>query len=785
VSYDTNVNGLVDAGEATADVTVYLDANRNRVLDAGEVTTTTLADGSYSFTQLAPGDYSIAVDRSTTDRVVTSASETALYALEVSGGAAMIRKHDPITGQTLRQFPPPGTSNQNAGLAVDDYGLYYSAFDGVWILDHDTGAVKDYLDLADSSYEGLAAVAGRLFILQSDSDSILSIDPRTGTLMDTFDINAINNTSYDLAGNLGESTDGVNLIMRLPSGGGLVINPDTGVIENWYAYNYGAWAIAGADGELYRANGGTSIRVESESEQEIRLVPVGYEPRAIAAAVIPAAAYDLRAVEETDFSGRDFQLAPADQFPPTIISGTVWSDVDRDGARDPSEPGIAGVTVYIDINHNGILDSGDLTEITIADDPATTDVDEAGTYTFAGLSPGYYDVRQVLLPSSIGTSPYNPVLTYDARYDTDASIPNQFEPHPLDDLRVSETGRYVAYSTTRQMIPSDTNTTRDVYLLDRLTDQHELISVNTAGAAANNNSLEPDVSSDGRFVVFRSWGTNLDAGDTDNFLDVYVRDRVHGTTTLLTKGGNGGPGNGNSRDAIITPDGRFVVLTSWGDQLVAGDTNGFSDTFLYDLQSDTVTRVSTTDLDAQLTDASSWGADITPDGQYVVFESVSSQLAGGFTSANDTNGVGDIFVKNMTTGQVEVVSASATGTLGNSVSSKRSISDDGRWVAFESSASNLTSDPHAGPGEAFYVYLKDMQTGDIKRISNTAVTGSYEGDSRRPEISGDGRFVVFESDGQLVGTDTNSRVDIYLYDRVTDNLTLVSQGDNGVLSRNA
>lgn len=785
VSYDTNVNGLVDPGEETVGATVYLDANRNGVLDAGEVTTTTLADGSYRFTQLAPGDYSVAVDHPTTDRVVTSATETALFSLEVSGGVSTIRKHDSVTGQVLRQFPAPGTSNQNAGLAVDDYGLYYSAFDGVWILDDDTGAVKDFFDLADSSYEGLAAVAGRLFVLQSDSDSILSIDPRTGVILDTFDINAINNTSYDLAGNLGESTDGENLILRMPSGGGLVINPDTGVIEDWYAYNYGAWAIAGADGELYRPYGGTSIRVEAEPEQQIRLVPVGYEPRAIAAAVIPAAAYDLLAVEETNFSARDFQRAPADQFPPTIISGTVWSDVDRDGTRDPSEPGIPGVTVYVDLNHNGILDAGDLTEITIADDTATAGIDEAGTYAFAGLSPGHYDVRQELLPSSIGTSPYDPVLAYDARYDTDASISANFAPHPLDDLRVSETGRYVAYSTTRQMIPSDTNTTRDVYLLDRVTDQHELISINTAGVAANNNSLEPDVSSDGRYVVFRTWATNLDAGDTDNFLDVYVRDRVLGTTTLLTKGGNGGPGNGNSRDAIITPDGRFVVLTSWGDQLVAGDNNGWADTFLFDLQSNSVTRVSTTDSGMQLTDGSSWGADITPDGQYVVFESVSSQLAGGLTTANDTNGVSDLFVKNMTTGQVEVVSASATGTLGNSVSSKRSISDDGRWVAFESSSSNLTSDPHAGPGEAFYVYLKDMQTGEIKRISNSSATGSYDGDSRRPEISGDGRFVVFESDGQLVGADTNSRVDIYLYDRVTDHLILVSRGDNGVQSRDA
>ncbi|WP_419195028.1 SdrD B-like domain-containing protein [Novipirellula herctigrandis] len=779
VSYDTNVNGIVDPGEETAGATVYLDANRNGVLDIGEVTTTTFVDGSYSFTQLSAGDYSVAVDHPTSERVVTTAIETALFALEVSGGVSTIRKHDAITGQVLREFSAPGVSLDVAGLAVDDYALYYASPDGVWVLDHDTGAVMDFFDFANAQYDGLAALGGRIFVLNSTTESILSIDPRTGIILDTLAINAINNTSYSFSGNLGESTDGENLIMRMPSGGGLLIDPDTGLIEQWYAYNYGAWAIAGADGELYRSNGGTAIRVESELEQQIRLVPVGYEPRSIAAAVIPASAYDLRAAEAINFTALDFQLAPADQFPTTIISGVVWSDLDHDGMRDAGEAGLPSVTVYIDVNHNHMFDAGDISQTTLPDDPETTAVDESGSYSFAGLPPGIYDVRQVVQTSFVGTSPVDHVLEYDQRYDTDFVMPSQFEDHPLDDLRLSETGRYLVYASTRQVLSEDTNTVRDVYLLDRTTNEQELVSITTAGLSANNNSFEPDVSSDGRYVIFRSWANNLDPADTDNFLDVYIRDRLLGTTTLLTAGINGGPGNGNSRDAIITPDGHFVVLTSWGDQLVTGDTNALADTFVFDLQSNTVQRVSVTHTHA-LTDGSSWGGDITPDGRYVLFTSSSSQLVPG-----DTNAQNDIFRKDLITGQVELASASDTGTPGDNKSQKRSISDDGRWVVFDSLASNLTSDAHPGSGEAYYVYLKDMQTGDIKRISNTTVLGAYEGNSQRPEISGDGRFVVFETDGQLVPADTNQRIDVYMYDRLTEELILVSHGDNGQLSRDS
>ena len=779
VSYDTNVNGIVDLGEESVDTTVYLDSNRNGVLDAGELTTTTLADGSYSFSQLPYGDYTVAVDNDSSARVETLNSEVALYTLEVDNDISTIRRHDHITGETLRQFSAPGLSSHAAGLAVDDYAVYYSSGDGVWVLDHQTGAEKRFIDLPDGLYDGLAAIGGQVHLLDSNNDSIISIDPYSGSVLQTLDINAINNTSYDLLANLGESTDGNNLITRLPYGGGLVINPDSGVIEKWYAYNNGAWAIAGADGELFRPHDGTQLRAESEFEQQIRRIPIGYEPRAIAAGVIDASSYRVRSAKSLEFANLDFQLAPLDQFPATTISGVVWDDIDQDGVRDTGEAGLAGVTVYLDTNFNGWLDANDISQTTLADDLATPDVDESGSYSFVGLPQGIYDVRQALPNSHVGTSPTTPALIHDQRYDTDFGY-NGFQDYPDDDLRLSETGRYLVYSTTRQVLASDTNTVRDIYLVDRDTNEQELISVDSNEVAANNHSFEPDVSSDGRYVIFRTAATNLDVADSDAFFDVYVRDRLLGTTTLLTAGVAGGAGNGDSQDARITPDGNYVVLTSSGNQLVAGDTNNLADTFLFDLQSSTTQRISVTAGGVQLTDASSVGADISPDGRYVLFESESAQLVSG-----DNNSSSDVFRVDLTSGQIEIASSAHDGSPGDAVSGKPSISDDGRWAVFESSSSNLTDGPHAGPGESYYVYLKDILTGDIQRIGETRVTGQPDGDARRPEISGDGRFVVFESYGELVPEDTNQRVDVYLYDRIAESMVLVSRGDSGELSRDS
>ncbi len=463
---------------------------------------------------------------------------------------------------------------------------------------------------------------------------------------------------------------------------------------------------------------------------------------------------------------------------PSSIAGVVWMDDDLDGVRDPGELGVSGVTVYLDQNDNGILDESEISTTSLTDDSGTTTIDETGQYLFDNLLPGDYIVRQIIPGGYEQTAPDVVVALNVAERTLTDFVYNGFQHHPDDDIRISADGRYLVFATGKQMVPADTNQRRDIYLVDRETQAIELISVNTAGALGNANHFEPDVSADGRFVIFRSGSTNLDPADTGGSHDLYIRDRQLGTTALLTKGTNGGPAGGHTADGLISPDGQRVSFYSLGSNLIAGDTNGLYDTFVLDRSSGEFERASVNELGGQVTDGNSWGADTSSDGRYIVFASISDQIL-----ASDTNGYLDVFWRDLVTGETRLVSTATDGTQGNFSSDKRTVSDDGRWVAFDSYASNLTNDPHAGPGESSEVYLKDMVTGITKRISLPEIPNVYTGDSRRPEMSADGRFIVFESDGYLVAGDTNQRLDIYLYDRLNDSLHLVSAGNDGFTGR--
>ena len=275
---------------------------------------------------------------------------------------------------------------------------------------------------------------------------------------------------------------------------------------------------------------------------------------------------------------------------PSSIAGVVWMDNDRNGVRDPGELGVAGVILYLDQNGNGVLDTTERSTVSLADDPATTMIDETGRYLFDNLGPGDYLVRQILPGGYTQTAPSTVSLQLAERTLTDF-VYNGFQHHPEDDLRISADGRYLVFATTKQMLPEDSNARRDVYLVDRLTQQTELISVNSDEMQGNANHFEPDVSEDGRFVIFRSGSTNLDPADTGGSHDIYIRDRMLGTTELLSKGPTGGPAGGHTADALISPDGQRVSFFSLGNNLVIGDTNATHDTFLLDRSTGLFQRV--------------------------------------------------------------------------------------------------------------------------------------------------------------------------------------------------
>lgn len=187
-----------------------------------------------------------------------------------------------------------------------------------------------------------------------------------------------------------------------------------------------------------------------------------------------------------------------------------------------------------------------------------------------------------------------------------------------------------------------------------------LISVTTGGGYSDGISDIVSFSSDGRFVAFESSGSNLVIGDVNSSTDAFVRDTVQNATTAVTRLSAGGGGQQPS----ISADGRYVAFTSGDSTLVPNDTNGLDDIFVRDRSNGTVTRVSVDSSGNQATGGRSDYPSISPNGQWVVFESLATNLV-----PNDTNGVLDIFVHDSQSGMTTRVSVASDGTQANNPAS--------------------------------------------------------------------------------------------------------------------
>jgi len=240
----------------------------------------------------------------------------------------------------------------------------------------------------------------------------------------------------------------------------------------------------------------------------------------------------------------------------------------------------------------------------------------------------------------------------------------------------------------------------------------ERVSVDSLGGEGNSDSVRPSISADGRYVAFQSYATNLVGGDGNGYLDVFVRDRQSGTTERVSVDSLGGEGDGDSGYSSISADGRYVAFLSLAN-LVGGDTNGFGDVFVRDRQSGTTERVSVDSLGGE-GNSDSYGSSISADGRYVAFQSSATNLVGG-----DTNGVDDSFVRDRQNGRTERVSVDSLGVEGNSDSYDSSISANGRYVAFQSYATNLVNGDGNGRQD---VFLRDRNCG------SAAMSATFYGD---------------------------------------------------------
>lgn len=384
-------------------------------------------------------------------------------------------------------------------------------------------------------------------------------------------------------------------------------------------------------------------------------------------------------------------------------------------------------------------------------------------------------------------------------------------------LALSNAGRYVAFTTASDTFYGglDTNQANDVYVLDRQTGFIQLVSRADSRTGrnqiANGASGQPSISSDGQFVAFQSDASNLvfslnatgqaTALDTNNLSDVFVRDR-RGKTLRVSVGPGGlqATGGGSSNPRIST-NGRFVVYTSDATNLVTGDANTVGDVFVTELQNDPflglnvvgTTRVSEA-ADGTEADAASGAASVSSDGRYVVFQSDATNLVTG-----DTNGKTDIFVKDLQTGAVTLMSSATDGTASNDNAILPDISADGRFISFVSAATNLGQNDANGKLDVFLHdrdpdgngIFDEAGTGTTSTERISIATDGAEGDedsgasttppaSRRPIISSDGRFVLFESRAtNLVSGDLNGMADLFIRDRSLNTTTRLSSGITG------
>jgi Tol biopolymer transport system component len=344
-------------------------------------------------------------------------------------------------------------------------------------------------------------------------------------------------------------------------------------------------------------------------------------------------------------------------------------------------------------------------------------------------------------------------------------------------LAISAKGRFVAFgSKATKLVRGDTNGQADIFVRDRKTRRTRRVSVSSAGRQANEDSVAPAISADGRFVAFWSQATNLIRGDTNRDPDVFVRDREKGRTVRVNVSSSGAQANDYTSSSLaISASGRFVGFSSLASNLVREDADNGYDAFVRDRRTGTTELVSVSSTGAQAHGSS--GVDsISAKGRFVAMTSANDRLVPG-----DTNNAQDVLVHDRATGETSRVSVSSTGeqTEGFNTSSDGSISADGRFVAFGSLAPNLVP---GDTNESWDVFVHGRATGETSRVSvrssgEQAPRGSYGG-----ALSANGRFVAFYAFDRMIKRDTNRAKDVFLHDRRTGTTRLLSVTPRGALA---
>ena len=328
---------------------------------------------------------------------------------------------------------------------------------------------------------------------------------------------------------------------------------------------------------------------------------------------------------------------------------------------------------------------------------------------------------------------------------------------------VSHNADGVAFvSDATNLVANDTNNASDIFLRDRLAGETVLISKSVTGGAANGDSTMPAISADGQRVAFVSAASNLIASDTNERRDIFIHDRSSGATELLTRGLGGAQANGDSWAPVMSSDGRFVAFFSDASNLVANDTNAASDVFLLDLYTGVIDRVSVADSGVQANGASggeavsgpepgnAWGLAVSDDGRFVSFISQASNLV-----ENDTNNQSDVFLRDrlaQTTIRINMANGveASGGPQGSHYAGAVAMSGDASVIGYISDATNLHPGDANPLADVFILAQSDPISADIGNATPEVITGAV-GNQLLAGLGGDDTLSGADGDDRLFG----------------------------------
>ncbi len=390
------------------------------------------------------------------------------------------------------------------------------------------------------------------------------------------------------------------------------------------------------------------------------------------------------------------------------------------------------------------------------------------TILIAASGPGGFDTEGWTLTVSPAAIPQQ---VFRVSLSSDGGPPNRSS----NEAYVSEDGRFAAFSSeSTNIVPEDDDEIADIYLHDRTSGATRLLTFTPVGQTPR-PSRNPVISGNSAIVAFTSFDTSLVPGDLANHADIFIYNIATQQITRATVGLGGAEANGSSDDADLSADGNIVVFDSAASNLVENDTNGTVDVFLQIRSTGRIRRISVSSTGEQANGESVKPA-ISPDGRVVAFMSRATNLI-----ADDTNDVGDVFIHDTVTGETtRIPPVTLDGEPPNDESQSVDISGtNGRYLVFTSGATNLV------PGDddtADDIFWFDRETGELRRVTVNAAGVGANGPSGVAQVSADGRFVVFQSSADnLVAGDTNSRFDVFVKDMQTGTVRLMSANDSGVI----